>query len=78
MTDDGATSPRPAMRPVAAGRREARERALHLLYEAAMKEIGFSHGGKDDKPETFFDGKAFDPANPEAYAASFDVKNLKG
>jgi nitrate/nitrite transport system substrate-binding protein len=48
------------------------------LYEAAMKEIGFSHAGKDDKPETFFDGKAFDPANPEAYAASFDVKNLKG
>ncbi len=48
------------------------------LYEAAMKEIGFSHGGRDDKPETLFDGKAFDPANPEAYAASFDIKNLKG
>jgi len=30
---------RPAMRPVAAGRREARERAVHLLYESAMKGI---------------------------------------
>ncbi len=48
------------------------------LYEAAMKEIGFSHGGRDDKPETLFDGKAFDPAKAEEYAASFDVKNLKG
>ncbi len=40
MSDDGPSSPqRPAMRPVAAGRREARERALHLLYEAAMKDL---------------------------------------
>ena len=40
MTDDAdPTPPRPAMRPVAAGRREARERALHLLYEAAMKDL---------------------------------------
>ena len=31
--DDGA----PAMRPVAAGRHEARERAVHLLYEASIK-----------------------------------------
>lgn len=40
MTDDAESSrQRPAMRPVAAGRREARERALHLLYEAAMKDL---------------------------------------
>ena len=39
MTDDGPTPSRPSMRPVAAGRREARERALHLLYEAAMKDL---------------------------------------
>lgn len=48
------------------------------LYEAAMKEIGYAHGGRDDKPETFFDGKTFDPSKPEEYALSFDVKNPKG
>ena len=49
------------------------------LYEEAMKEIGYAHGGLDEKPETFFDGKAFDPkGDPEAYAASFDIKSIKG
>jgi nitrate/nitrite transport system substrate-binding protein len=48
------------------------------LYEEAMKEIGYKHGGRDDKPETFFDGKAFDPAKPEEYAKSFPVSGLKG
>lgn len=48
------------------------------LYEEAMKEIGYSHGGRDDKPEVLFDGKAFDPKNPEAYAKSFEIHSLKG
>jgi nitrate/nitrite transport system substrate-binding protein len=48
------------------------------LYEEAMKEIGAKHGGRDDKPETLFDGKTFDPAKPEEYAKSFDVHGLKG
>ncbi|MDB6151027.1 MAG: nitrate/nitrite transporter substrate-binding protein [Chthoniobacter sp.] len=49
------------------------------IYEEAMKEIGYKHGGVDEKPETFFDGKVFDPqGNLEAYAASFEVKSLKG
>lgn len=48
------------------------------LYEAAMKEIGAVHGGRDDRPETLFDGITFDPAQPEAYAQAFAVKNLKG
>ena len=47
------------------------------LYEEAMKEIGYKHGGKDDKPETLFDGKTFDPAKAEAYATSFEVSSLK-
>jgi nitrate/nitrite transport system substrate-binding protein len=47
------------------------------LYEEAMKEIGYVHGGASMSPETFFDGKVFDPANPEAYASSFEVHNLK-
>ena len=32
------------------------------IYEEAMKEIGYAHGGLDDKPETLFDGVTFDPA----------------
>lgn len=48
------------------------------LYEEAMKEIGFAHGGADHSPEKFFDGATFDPADPETYAKSFAVKSLKG
>src|SRR5688572_10542504 len=48
------------------------------LYEEAMKEIGYEHGGPNTAAETLFDGVAFDPAKPEEYAASFAVKNLKG
>jgi nitrate/nitrite transport system substrate-binding protein len=49
------------------------------IYEEAMKEIGYAHGGRDDKPEVLFDNKSFDPAGDlEAYAASFEIKSLKG
>jgi nitrate/nitrite transport system substrate-binding protein len=48
------------------------------FYEEAMKEIGAGHGGRNDSPETLFDGVTFDPAKPEEYAASFAIKNLKG
>jgi len=48
------------------------------LYEEAMKEIGFAHAGRDEKPETFFDGKTFDAAKPEEYAKGFEINNLKG
>src|SRR5262245_7378465 len=48
------------------------------LYEEAMKEIGYKHGGLDNSPETLFDGAIFNPADPEKYAASFAVKTLKG
>ncbi|MDB6005356.1 MAG: nrtA [Prosthecobacter sp.] len=48
------------------------------IYEEAMKEIGYVHGGVDEKPETLFDGVTFDPKTDlEAYAASFAVKTLK-
>jgi nitrate/nitrite transport system substrate-binding protein len=47
------------------------------IYESAMKEIGAKHGGRDDKPETLFDGKVFDPSKPEAYATSFGTNTLK-
>ena len=34
------------------------------LYEEAMKELGYKHGGPDDEPETLFDGVTFDPQGP--------------
>jgi nitrate/nitrite transport system substrate-binding protein len=47
------------------------------LYEEAMKELGVSHGGQNDAAETLFDGLAFDPKSPEAYATGFTVHNVK-
>ncbi|HWB07502.1 MAG TPA: CmpA/NrtA family ABC transporter substrate-binding protein [Verrucomicrobiales bacterium] len=49
------------------------------IYEEAMKEIGFKHGGADLKPERFFDGGVFDPnSDPDKYATSFAVNSIKG
>jgi len=48
------------------------------IYEEAMKEIGYAHGGVNNDKESFFDGSVFDPANPEAHAKSFAVHALKG
>jgi nitrate/nitrite transport system substrate-binding protein len=49
------------------------------IYEEAMKEIGYVHGGVDTSAETLFDGVKFDPTGDlEAYAASFAVKTIKG
>ena len=48
------------------------------IYEEAMKEIGYTHGGLSNAPETLFDGMTFDPAKPEDYAKGFAVNNLKG
>jgi len=44
-----------------------------------MKEIGVTHGGRDDSGWEMFDGVRFDPAgDPEAYARGFAVNSLKG
>src|SRR3954463_1077599 len=48
------------------------------LYEEAMKEIGYQHGGANNDPETLFDKVTFDPTKPEEYARGFAVNNLKG
>jgi len=49
------------------------------IYEEAMKEIGATHGGLSQAPETLFDGVTFNPQGDlEAYAAGFPVKTLKG
>jgi nitrate/nitrite transport system substrate-binding protein len=47
------------------------------LYAAALKELGVEAGAPSTASETLFDGKVFDPSDPEAYAKSFDVHNLK-
>lgn len=46
------------------------------IYEEAMKEIGYAHGGANSDPETLFDGVTFDPTKPEEYATGFAVHNL--
>lgn len=48
------------------------------LYEEAMKELGVKVAGRNDEPETLFDGKVFDPKDPEGYATSFAVHGVKG
>ncbi|HYE18726.1 MAG TPA: CmpA/NrtA family ABC transporter substrate-binding protein [Tepidisphaeraceae bacterium] len=48
------------------------------IYEEAMKEINYAHGGANSSPETLFDGVTFDPAKPEEYAKSFKVHSMKG
>ena len=46
------------------------------LYTDAMKEIGYKHGGVDEKPETLFDKITFDPkADQKAYATVFQNQN---
>ncbi len=48
----------PAVRPVAGGRHEARERAIHLLYEAQIKGLGIDEvlGAQVLAPEPYTDG----------------------
>jgi nitrate/nitrite transport system substrate-binding protein len=55
----------------------AKQVMRHDIYEEAMKELGYKHGGRSDKPETMFDGAVFDPAHPEKFAQSFEIHNLK-
>jgi nitrate/nitrite transport system substrate-binding protein len=47
------------------------------IYQAALRELGVDPGTPNDSPETLFDGKAFDPKAPEAYATSFAVHSMK-
>ena len=48
------------------------------LYEEAMKEIGYKHGGLNNDPETLFNSRTFDPAKAEEYATAFEVHSMKG
>ena len=46
------------------------------LWIEAAKELGLANAPSGDSrgPEKFFDGKIFDPANPQAYLASLAIK----
>jgi nitrate/nitrite transport system substrate-binding protein len=46
------------------------------IYREVAKEVGIEAPKGDTKPEKLFDGIAFDPKDPEAYAKSFAVKNV--
>src|SRR5688572_30708601 len=49
------------------------------IYQEAMKEIGYAHGGEDNSPHKFFDGVTYDPKGDlEAYAKGFAVNSVKG
>jgi nitrate/nitrite transport system substrate-binding protein len=49
------------------------------IYEEAMKEIGYKHGGVSDTPESFFDGTTFDSKKDlDAFAKSFAINSIKG
>jgi nitrate/nitrite transport system substrate-binding protein len=46
------------------------------IYRAVAKQVGLDAPTADLKSELFFDGVAFDPADPETYAKSFSVNSL--
>jgi len=47
------------------------------FYEQALEELGVIEDRPADSAEKFFDGKVFDPADPEGYARSFELKSLQ-
>src|SRR4051812_7348422 len=59
--------------------RVAKEVMRPDIYEEAMKEVGYKHGGLDESAETLFDGVKFDPKSDlEAYARGFPINSIKG
>jgi nitrate/nitrite transport system substrate-binding protein len=46
------------------------------FYEAAMDELGVPYRRSSFTPEALFDEKVFNPAEPERYAADFEITSL--
>lgn len=46
------------------------------FFETALSELGVPRPSHYNGPETLFDGKVFDPTQPEDYATSFSLHNL--
>lgn len=47
------------------------------LYEEAMRELGYEHGGPNMDTETLFDRVTFDPRQPEEYVRAFTVHSMR-
>ena len=55
------------------------DRVIRADFHAqALRELGVVDLSPLDGPETFFDGRTFDPAQASAYARSFELHNLAG
>jgi nitrate/nitrite transport system substrate-binding protein len=48
------------------------------IYERVVAELGLTDTEPTDPKEAFFDGKVFDPSDPEGYATGFTLKTLLG
>lgn len=48
------------------------------FHAQALRELGVADTTSDYGPVTLYDGKTFDPTQPEAYARSFELKNILG
>jgi nitrate/nitrite transport system substrate-binding protein len=47
------------------------------VFREVARELGIAAPVEDVRQETFFDGVAFDPADPEGYARGFAVNALR-
>jgi nitrate/nitrite transport system substrate-binding protein len=55
------------------------DRVIRADFHAqALRELGVVDLSPPDGPDTFFDGRTFDPTQPAAYASSFELHNLAG
>jgi nitrate/nitrite transport system substrate-binding protein len=46
------------------------------IYREVAKDLGVEVPREDIRKETFWDGVAFDPADPEKYAKSFPIHSM--
>ena len=54
------------------------KRTFLISFAVGVSVIACLAADSEEGFVTIFDGKTFDPANPEEYARSFAVHNIKG